>query len=201
LLLAIPALHSFFVYNSKGTYFFMASTESWRTAQSTTGLDRPHPPPPPKSSIRNWLRAWWPAVLWAAIISFLSTDSFSSAHTSRIIEPLLRWVFPSISAGTLDLLHHVIRKCAHFAEYFVFGLLLYHGFRASHRESRPWHWSWAVIAWLIAVCYSVLDEVHQIFVPSRGPSAWDSLLDSTAALCALILLFFLYRRFLGSRTD
>lgn len=179
----------------------MASTESWRTQKISTDLDQSPPPAPQKPNVGTWLRAWWPALLWAAIISFLSTDSFSSAHTSRIIEPLLRWLFPSISASTLDLAHHVIRKCAHFGEYFIFGLLLYHGFRASHRESRPWHWSWAIIAWLIAACYSILDEVHQIFVPSRGPSGWDSLLDSTAALCALIVLFFLYRRFLTSRPD
>jgi VanZ family protein len=179
----------------------MASTESWRTAQSTTDLDQSRPPAPPKSTLGAWLRAWWPALLWGAIISFLSTDSFSSAHTSRIFEPLLRWLLPSLSIDDFELLHHIIRKCAHFAEYFIFGLLLYHGFRASHRDSRPWHWSWAVIAWLIAACYSALDEIHQIFVPSRGPSAWDALLDSTAALCALAVLFFLYRRFLGNRPN
>jgi VanZ family protein len=179
----------------------MASTESWRTTQNSTDLDQSRPPSPPKSTLRNWLRAWWPALLWAAIISFLSTDSFSSDHTSRIIEPILHWLFPSISATSLEFVHHIIRKCAHFGEYFVFGLLLYHGFRASHRESRPWHWSWAIIAWLIAAGYSALDEVHQIFVPSRTASPWDSLLDSTAALCALIVLFFLYRRYLSSRAN
>jgi VanZ family protein len=47
----------------------------------------------------------------------------------------------------------------------------------------------------------VLDEVHQIFVPSRGPSPWDSLLDSTGALVALFVLFLLYRRFLRVRPD
>jgi VanZ family protein len=183
------------------TKSFMASTESWRSAQHSTDLDQSRPPETPKSNLGTWLRAWWPALAWAVAISLLSTDSFSSAHTSRIIEPFLRWLFPSISVASLELVHHIVRKCAHFAEYFIFGLLLYHGIRASHRDSRPWHWSWAIVAWLIAACYSVLDEVHQIFVPSRGPSAWDSLLDSTAALCALVVLFFLYRRFLRSRTN
>lgn len=180
---------------------FMASTESWRTSQSTTDLDQPRPPAPPKSTVSTWLRAWWPALLWAMTISFLSTDSFSSAHTSRIVEPFLRWLFPSISVSSIELAHHIVRKSAHFAEYFIFGLLLYHGFRASHRDSRPWHWSWALVAWLIAACYSILDEVHQIFVPSRGPSPWDSALDSAAALCALLFLFFIYRRFVRPRPD
>jgi VanZ family protein len=149
----------------------------------------------------SWIRAWWPAVLWAVIISILSTDTFSAEHTSLVIEPILRWIYPAISVDGLELAHHLVRKSAHFVEYFVFFLLLYHGFRVNHRESRPWHWSWALIAWLIAAVYSVLDEVHQIFVPSRGPSPWDSLLDSTGALFALLVLFVLYRRYLRPRTE
>ena len=176
-----------------GTYFFMSFSETWRTAKSTSELDQPRPP---KSPIVIWLRAWWPALLWAVLISVLSTDSFSSANTSSIIEPIFRWLFPHISQSTLELLHHLVRKSAHFTEYFIFSLLLYHGIRASHQDDRPWHFSWALVAWLIAAVYSVMDEVHQIFVPSRGPSPWDSLLDSTGALFALIVLFFLYRRYL-----
>ncbi len=131
----------------------------------------------------------------------MSTDTFSAAHTSLVIEPLFRWLFPSISYEALERAHHLVRKSAHFTEYFIFFLLLYHGIRASRRDNRPWHWSWAIVAWLIAAVYSVLDEIHQIFVPSRGPSPWDSLLDSTGALFALLILFFLYRLFLRARPD
>jgi len=155
----------------------------------------PNANPSRPSRIPNWIRAWWPALAWAAFISLMSTDRFSSEHTSRVIEPLLHWLMPTISPDTLELVHHLIRKSAHFTEYFVFFMLLYHGIRATRRTTRRWHWSWALIAWLIAALYSVLDEIHQIFVPSRGPSAWDSLLDSTGALFALLVLFLLYRRF------
>jgi VanZ family protein len=190
------APHSSFVYNSIGIYFFMSFSESWRTAKPVSGLDQPRPP---KSPILNWLRAWWPALLWAILISVLSTNSFSAEHTSLVIEPIFRWLFPHITQDTLDLLHHLVRKSAHFTEYFIFALLLYHGMRASHRDDRPWHWSWALVAWLIAAIYSAFDEIHQIFVPSRGPSVWDSMLDSAGALFALLVLFFLYRRYLRSR--
>jgi len=153
------------------------------------------------SSIPPWLHAWWPALVWAAIIFAFSTDAFSADHTARIIEPLIRWLFPAISEDALDFAHHIIRKSAHFTEYFIFFMLLYHGIRASRQDRRPWQWSWALLAWFIAAIYSALDEIHQIFVPSRGPSAWDSLLDSTGALFALFVLFFLYRLFLRTRSD
>lgn len=178
----------------------MASSESWRAAQPNSGLDQARPPSP-KSAIPLWLRAWWPAILWAILISGLSTDTFSSAHTGMVIEPFLRWLIPSMSMDTVDLIHHFIRKSAHFTEYFIFCLLVYRGIRVSRPNGRTWHWSWALLAWLIAAVYSVLDELHQIFVPSRGPSPWDSLLDSTGALFALIALYFVYRRYLGSRSD
>ena len=168
----------------------MASTESWRTAQSTTDLDQSRPPVPPKSTLGTWLRAWWPAFLWAGIISFLSTDSFSSAHTSRIFEPFLRWLFPSLSVDSFELMHHIIRKCAHFTEYFIFLLLLYRGLRGIRRG---WQLAPAVLAWFIASGYSALDEIHQSFVASRGASPWDSLLDSASALAAVVMLFLFYR--------
>ncbi len=46
-------------------------------------------------AVPRWLRAWWPAVLWATFIFLMSTDSFSMVHTSSMIEPILRWLLPS----------------------------------------------------------------------------------------------------------
>jgi len=173
------------------------ATEPWRNPRPAPNLDEVRHHVPPRTLLAAALRAWWPALVWAAMIFLLSTDSFSSSQTGLLFEPLIRWFCPSLTAKQFDIIHHIIRKCAHFAEYFVFFLLLYRGVRGSRRG---WHWSWALIAWLIAAAYSALDEIHQIFVPSRGPSPLDSLLDSSAALIALLVLYFLYRRFLRPRS-
>ena len=171
----------------------MAATEPWRNPPPAPNLDEVRERVSPQSMLLELLRRWWPALLWAAFIFAMSTDSFSSAHTRAIIEPFLRWLFPWLTGHQFDAVHHVIRKCAHLFEYFVFFLLLYRGVRGSRHG---WRWPWALAAWFIAAGYSALDEIHQIFVPSRGPSPWDSLLDSTGALIALLVLFVLYRRFL-----
>src|ERR1700751_1842143 len=173
------------------------ATEPWRNPRPAPNLGEVLQRVPPGTLLTAALRAWWPALVWAVMIFLLSTDSFSSNQTGLFFEPLIRWFYPSLPADQFDIIHHFIRKSAHFVAYFIFFLLLYRGVRGSRHG---WHWSWALIAWLIAVAYSALDEIHQIFVPSRGPSPLDSLLDSSAALVALLVLFFLYRRFLRPRS-
>ena len=126
----------------------------------------------------RWLRHWGPAMAWAALIWTFSTESFSAAGTSRILLPLLRWLFPHADAGTLEWVHFVIRKCGHIGEYLFFSLLLLRGIRAGRRE---WKWTWAVAAVAMAAVYAALDEFHQSFVPSRGASALDALLDTCSA--------------------
>jgi VanZ family protein len=140
--------------------------------------------------IPAWLRAWWPALLWAGVIFSLSTDTFSAAHTASVFYPIVRWLVPSITADQFEIVHYYIRKSAHLTEYFVFCLLLYRGVRSGQKG---WRWSWALTALFIAAGYSVLDEIHQAFVASRTASAFDSLLDSAGAFVATAALFLWFR--------
>ena len=138
-----------------------------------------------------WLWAWWPAILWGCVIFTMSTDTFSTEHTAWFFEPPLHWLIPSLTATQFAVVHHLIRKCAHLTEYFVFFLLLY---RAVGAGRAGWRWSWGITALLIAAAYSATDEFHQSFVPGRGPSAYDSLLDTTGASVALLFLWLWFRR-------
>ena len=139
--------------------------------------------------IPAWLRAWWPALIWACIIFTMSTDSFSATNTGSYIGPLLQWIFPSLSSDQLAGLHYFIRKTAHFSEYFIFYLLLFRGARGTRRG---WRWTWGLAALAISAAYSALDEIHQAFVISRTASPWDSLLDSVGAFVAAFVVFLWY---------
>jgi VanZ family protein len=140
--------------------------------------------------IPAWLRIWWPAFLWAAVIFIMSTDAFSAQHTGLILEPILRWLIPGLTHEQFQLIHHYIRKSAHFTEYFIFCLLLYRGIRGS---GVGWRWSWGLTALFIASGYSALDEIHQAFVASREASPYDSLLDSIGAFFAFSLIWLWFR--------
>jgi VanZ family protein len=95
-----------------------------------------------------------------------------------------------MTARQFHLIHHYIRKSAHFTEYFVFCLLLYRGVRGARHG---WRWTWGLTALFIAASYSILDEIHQAFVISREASPYDSLLDSAGAFVAFAALWFWFR--------
>jgi len=132
-------------------------------------------------------KGWLETIAWACLISVLSTDPFSSQHTSHFIIPALHWLFPHAGAKTLDLMHTAIRKVAHLTEYFIFSVFLLHGIRG---KDRGWQLRWAIWAVVIAAGYASLDEFHQVFVPSRHASPWDALIDTTGAASAQVVLWF-----------
>jgi VanZ family protein len=140
----------------------------------------------------RWLARWWPALVWAGVIWTFSTAAFTSEHTSRIILPILHWLFPHAARATLLYMHHLIRKSAHFLEYFVFSLLLLRGIRAGRRET---HLAWAVAAIAGVAGYAALDELHQWFVPGRTAAVSDVLLDASGGVAAqlIVALLFLWR--------
>ena len=138
--------------------------------------------------MRLWTRVknWLPAIAWACLISVLSTDLFSSGHTSAFIIPILRWLFPHANSETLELMHAFIRKTAHVTEYFILSIFLVRGLRGNNRG---WTLRWAIWAVVIAAGYASLDEFHQSFVASRTASPWDALLDTTGASVAQVVLW------------
>ena len=167
----------------------MSDLQPWRNPRRAPHLPEVQPRLT-QLLIPTWLRVWWPALLWAAIIFTMSTDTFSERHTASFFEPLLRWFKPNITAAQFHLIHYFIRKSAHFTEYFIFCVLLYRGVRGARIG---WHWSWGLTALFIAVGYSALDEIHQAFIASRHASPYDSLLDSVGAFFAFAVLWFWLR--------
>ncbi|HKG81297.1 MAG TPA: VanZ family protein, partial [Pyrinomonadaceae bacterium] len=81
----------------------------------------------------RFLSRYLPLVAWLVFISYASSDSFSAGNTSRIIGPLILWLFPNTSPETLGIVHFVTRKIAHFTEYAILGFLAARAFRSSSR--------------------------------------------------------------------
>lgn len=94
-----------------------------------------------------------PLILWTVIMMILSTIPGSG--------------IPEISLIQWD-------KIAHFTEFVVFSFLLgrFLYFRKNVNLKKS-----LILIVLIAISYSILDELHQLFVPFRDCSAKDLLAD------------------------
>lgn len=138
------------------------------------------------SSWRSRLWRYGPVVLWIGIIFFASTGNLSASNTSRILRPLLVWLFPGITEATLLQAHFIVRKGAHFTEYFILALFAARAFLSSSRAGLRRSWWLASLA-VVASC-ALLDEYHQSFVVTRTGTIYDSLIDITGGACALAVV-------------
>ena len=139
---------------------------------------------------RNFLKYWLPVLVWMSLIFTASGDTHSVQHSSRLVEPVLRWLFPRLTDDTVHLIGFLVRKCAHVTEYAVLALLVWRALRKPVRQDlRPWRWSQAVFAFLCAALYAGSDEIHQRFVPHREGRFQDVLLDSMGAALGLLALW------------
>jgi VanZ family protein len=136
----------------------------------------------PAGAARSLLWRWGPLVGWMAAISAFSTDAFSAEQTGGLLEPVLRWLIPTISAAGVEAVHVIIRKGAHVAEFALLGLLWYRGLAWGTRGWRP---RTALTAFGLSVLCAGLDEVHQVFVATRTASLLDVAWDSAGALCGV----------------
>src|SRR5918999_779050 len=131
------------------------------------------------------LARYGPVVLWVGLIFFASTGNLSASNTSRIIRPLLLWLFPDITEASLLQAHFLVRKAAHFTEYAVLALLAARAFLTSSGPRLRARWWLAAFALVAAV--ALLDEYHQSLLASRTGTIYDSLLDmagSRGSRCA-----------------
>ncbi len=145
-----------------------------------------------RSKWRESIYVYAPLILWIGLIFFLSTGQGAASETSRIIRPLLEFLFPYASEETLREYHGYIRKTAHFAEYAIMAFLAVRAFSRSTvgtLRNRPFIYSFVLV-----VLVAAADEFNQSFLVSRTGSAWDVLLDVSGGTAMIVLIRMLQKR-------
>jgi VanZ family protein len=117
--------------------------------------------PIPEMNASSPVLLWGPAILYAALIFWLS--SLSRVPTG-----------PENSD-----------KVFHFFEYFLFAALLWRALR-QHFQKRMFGRILTVL--LMGAIYAASDEIHQIFVPGRTSSVFDWIADVAGILGMLTLM-------------
>ncbi len=127
-------------------------------------------------------------ILWMALIFYMSAQPAGisngmSKGATKVIIQAINSVYPlDIETNTLqdyiNRFNHNVRKLGHITEYLILGLLVANAFSKSGKKG------FRLILYSLIFCaaYAVSDELHQYFVPGRGPGVPDVLLDSLGAL-------------------
>lgn len=135
----------------------------------------------------KFVKKWLPVFLWAGVISFFSTEHFSAPQSSRILGPILYWLFPDIAPDQVAAVQFVVRKLSHCLEYAILAVLLYRALYAENggRSSiRPAAWTMTFV-----VVWAATDEFHQSFVPSRTASVVDVMIDGFGGLFGTLWMY------------
>ena len=130
-----------------------------------------------------------------ALIFTASGDSQSYRHSSLLVEPFLRWLFPHMPPGQIERIHHLFRKCCHVGEYAILALLLWRALRPNQAKPAPeWDWRRAGLALSLVFLYAATDEFHQLFVPTRTARVTDVLIDTAGGALGLFAVWAVGRR-------
>ena len=146
----------------------------------------------------NLVRAWWPAIVWIGLITFESTDFFSSEHTGSILYTLLTRLFGNIDFYKFLVFHHYLRKTGHVVGYGMLSVLLLRGWRATFGQTQALLWRTSLLSWLGTAFVASMDEWHQSYIPSRTGTWRDAVLDSVAGLLFLLVAYLWLRRSEGA---
>ena len=125
------------------------------------------------------------SLLILANLAFIWGNSLlDGADSGNLSGGILAWVnsILGLDASGAELLHHLIRKAAHFTEFACLGCLL------------AWRWSMdhapneLLLPALLGMAAAVVDETIQLFTPDRGPSLKDVWIDTSGVITGVMLL-------------
>ncbi len=144
-----------------------------------------------QTPLRNRIFRYGPLLVWATLIFIGSSDLLSASHTGAFIVRPLHWLLPNASEPTLATIHFILRKAGHFTEYAILAFLAARAFRTSTNEILRDRWFW--VSLIFVVVYSLSDEFHQSFIPTRTASIYDSMIDTFGGLTMLSFLAIRWR--------
>jgi VanZ family protein len=131
-------------------------------------------------------------LLYCLIFGFSNQDGETSGGISRFISEKCVELINTITGGhwTEELMdsmaaywEHPLRKFAHFSEYTVMGILVFHILRQFlHKGKRH-----VLITLLWVFLSAAADEFHQLFIPGRYASIADVLLDTCGGAFGILL--------------
>ena len=150
-----------------------------------------------KVKVQTYIYAVVSVILMILIFSFSSQNGNSSGELSsslsKLIYSAINFLLNCLNLDVTNIsalmFHTFIRKLAHFSVYFALGFSFY-GFFNSLNKTKVFSIYFALVSSLF---YAITDELHQSFIPDRGPSVIDVCIDFSGSIFGVLLCITIYK--------
>lgn len=127
---------------------------------------------------------WTLVIVWMMIIfSFSNDPAVVSDGKSNFALDVVNSIGIDLNSTFGELSNFIIRKAAHFMEYFILYVLIFNALRNKISVKKALY-----ISLLITFLYACSDEIHQVFVPGREGRFRDVLIDTSGGIFGLLLI-------------
>ena len=134
---------------------------------------------------RKKIIRWSLLFLWMIFIFFMSSqDGNKSTGQSNFVAELFKYFSFDIKSILGDIGTFIIRKTAHFCEYFILCVLFYRVLIMYFNIIRT-----RIISIVATFIYASSDEIHQFFVLGRTCAFRDVLIDTLGGIVAILVLY------------
>jgi VanZ family protein len=123
-------------------------------------------------------RYWAPPILWALAIMVMSGDFGASTNTYHLFEWVLK-TFTNLTPKTIEAIHIRFRQSLHVISYGILSVLWFRSLVATIPERLS---ASLILALVLTLGVSLIDEGHQYFVSSRTGTLRDVGLDMAGAV-------------------
>ena len=129
----------------------------------------------------------WILVIGWMILIFLFSSQVGevSNGNNKFVVYVLNLIGLDLNSIFGTLCDFIVRKAAHFTEYFILYVLLYRAINAKKNADIKVF----IGAIIIVFLYACSDEFHQAFVPGRAAAFRDVLVDTCGGLTAFLIMY------------
>lgn len=139
------------------------------------------------------------AIIWMGVIFMFSAQvsdeskSSSNKVTSAVVNTVISIKKENISEEKRQKIIEdktfIVRKTAHFTEYFILGLILILYLQTKEKLATKY----IILAIIFCVLYATGDEIHQLFVDGRSCKIMDILIDTCGSSLAILGFTSIYK--------
>ena len=128
---------------------------------------------------------WLLVIAWMILrFVYSSQTAVISDENSGFVIKVFKYIGIDLKSSLGDLANFIVRKSAHFTEYFILSLLVYNALRENCSVAKAIFFTITIV-----FCYACSDEIHQLFVPGREGKFRDVIIDTSGGAAGMLVVY------------